>query len=186
MTDPVPSPDPVRATGPPAVTEGTPDRPNVLVLDPAGAAKHGELPAAWRQLAADWHITWCRLPVEGALSDADDILSDPPRPGRSIHLVTSGPFADEALCLAQRHTDTVRAVLLVDPAADRFISPDRGDAETHQWQEETAGRRAALADAGVEVKVVAYSTGGDGDRVAAPIPLGHPDVAEAVRQAIEE
>ena len=38
------STDPVRAQGPPAVTEGTPDWPIVLVLDPAGAAKHDELP----------------------------------------------------------------------------------------------------------------------------------------------
>ncbi|GLY65665.1 hypothetical protein [Amycolatopsis taiwanensis] len=186
MSHPASSPDPVRAAGPPAVTEGTPDGPIVLVLDPAGAAKHAELPATWRELAEDWQITWCRLPSPGALTEADDLLADPPRPGRSVHVVASGPFADDALSLAQRHTDTVRSVLLIDPAADRYISPDRGDAETRHWEEDTAARRTALADAGVEVKVVAYSTGGERDRVPAPIPLGHPDVAEAVRQAIEE
>jgi hypothetical protein len=186
MSDRASSPDPVRAAGPPAVTEGTPDGPIVLVLDPAGAAKHDELPATWRELARDWQITWCRLPSGGALSEADDVLAAPPRPGRSVNVVASGPFADDALRLAQRHTDTVRSVLLVDPAADRYISPDRGDTETRRWEEETAERRTALADAGIEVKVVAYSTGGQRDRVPAPIPLGHPDVAEAVRQAIEE
>lgn len=186
MTDRAWIPDPVRAAGPPAVTEGTPDGPIVLVLDPAGAAKHDELPATWRALARDWQVTWCRLPSGGALTEADDVLSDPPRPGRSVFVVASGPFADDALRLAQRHTGTVRAVLLVDPGADRYISPDRGDTETGRWEEEAAGLRAELADAGVEVKVVAYSTGGARDRVSAPIPLGHPDVAKAVRQAIEE
>lgn len=186
MSGPACSPDPARAAGPPAVTEGALDSPIVLVLDPAGAAKHEGLPATWRELARRWRITWCRLPAEGALTQADGILAHPPRLGRVVHVVASGPFADGALRLAERHTATVRSVLLVDPAADRYISPDRGVVEDQAWEEDTVGRRRALARAGVIVEVVADSTGGERDRVAAPIPLGHPDVVEAIRAAIEE
>jgi hypothetical protein len=186
MSDRTCTPDPVRSAGSPAVTEGTPDGPVVLVVDPAGATKHGELPRTWSELAQDWQITWCRPASGGTLTEADDVLANPPRPGRSVHIVASGPFADDALRLAQRHTNAVRAVVLIDPAADRRISSDRGDAQTRRWEDDTAGRRTALADAGVEVKVVAYSTGGARDLASTPVPLGHPDVAEAVRQAIEE
>lgn len=186
MTDPACSPDPVRASGPPAVTEGTPDGPIVLVLDPAGAAKHEELPATWREFADRWRIIWCRLPADGALTQARDVLDDPPRPGRVVNVVASGPFTDGALWLAERHSDTVRSVLLVDPAADRFISPERGDSETLRWEEQSAGHRKTLAEAGIAVEVVAHGTGGDQDRVPAPIPLGHPDVVAAVRKKMEE
>ncbi|HET6500405.1 MAG TPA: hypothetical protein VFG87_06535 [Amycolatopsis sp.] len=187
MNDPGQIPDPVRAAGPPAVTEGTPDGPIVLVLDPSGAAKRAELPATWREFARSWQIIWCRLPVEGALTQADDLLGDPPRPGRVVTVVASGPFAEQAMRLAEAHTGTVRAVLLVDPAAEGYFPPDRGEAEARAWEHTHAtGLRAKLVAAGIPVEVVAYSTGGDRDRVAAPIPLGHPDVAEAVRAAIEE
>ena len=44
------SAEPVRSEGPAVVTAGDPSGPKVIVLDPAGAAKHGELPATWRPL----------------------------------------------------------------------------------------------------------------------------------------
>jgi hypothetical protein len=68
------SADPVRAGRPPAVTEGTPDGPIVLVLDPAGAA----LPATWRDLA------------DGGLGEADETLTDPPRTGKIVHVAEVG------------------------------------------------------------------------------------------------
>jgi hypothetical protein len=180
------SPDPVRADGPPAVTEGTPGRPIVLVLDPTGAAKHEALPATWRPFGDRWQIVWCRLPADGGLSEADEILTDPPTPGRIAHVVTSGPYGEAALGLAERHPGTVRSVLLVDPAATGYIEVgDCGVADEH-WEKEIAPRRAALNRSGIEVRVVAHSEGGERDRVPAPLPLGHPDVVEAVQQSVAE
>jgi len=66
------------------------------------------LPATWRELGEQWRIVWCRLPAEGGLSEADDILGD--RPGKVVHLVASGPYADTALRLAERYCESVRSV----------------------------------------------------------------------------
>ncbi|MFD2422367.1 hypothetical protein [Amycolatopsis pigmentata] len=183
MGDPTASSDPVRATGPPAVPEGTPDGPIVLVLDPSGAAKHGELPATWRDFAREWRILWSRVPADPGLTRPEDYLT---AHDRAVTLVASGSSAGDALELAEKHPTAVRAVLLVDPGTDRYVAPERGDAETVRWEEATASRRKALEEEGVTVETVALSTGGERDRVPAPIPLGHPDVAEAVRKAIEE
>jgi len=178
------SPDPVRAEGPAAVIEGTPDGPTVLVLDPTGSAKHDELPATWRDKTAWWRIVWCRLPADGALTQADDVLSDPP--GRTLHVVASGPVADGALRLAERHAGTVRSVLLVDPGAEGFVPPGSGEAADQVWANDHRDRIDALASDGVEVRVVAHSTGGADDRVPAPLPLGHPEVVAGVERAVSE
>ncbi|HVW40715.1 MAG TPA: hypothetical protein VHC18_05135 [Amycolatopsis sp.] len=180
------STDPVRAQGPPAVTEGTPEGPIVLVLDPAGAAKHEGLPATWRDLADRWRIVWCRLPADGSLSEADDILADPPSTGKVVHVVASGPYAEEALRLAERHTEPVRSVLLVDPAASGYVSPGNGAAADEHWEQDTEKQRWALTRCGVDVHTVAHSEGGDADRIPAPLPLGHPDVVAGVTKAIAE
>lgn len=178
------SPDPVRAEGPAAVTEGTPDGPTVLVLDPTGLAKHDGLPATWRDKTNQWQVVWCRLPSDGGLTQADDILSDPP--GEVVHVVASGPFADGALRLAEQHTDAVRAVLLVDPAAGRFVPPGDGGSADRHWAQDNRERIHGLANSGVDVRVVAHSTGGADDRIPAPLPLGHPDVVAGVDRAITE
>ncbi|HVV13001.1 hypothetical protein [Amycolatopsis sp.] len=174
--------DPVRARGPSAVTEGTPDGPIVLVLDPAGAAPHEDLPATWRELGEQWRIVWCRLPADGGLSEADDILGD--RPGKLVHLVASGPYADTALRLAERYSESVRSVLLVDPGARGFVEPGDGPEADEDWENETETRRWALTRSGVEVHTIAHSEGGKRDRVPAPLPLGHPDVATAVSKFV--
>lgn len=178
------SPDPVRAEGPAAVTEGTPDGPTVLVLDPTGLAKHEGLPATWRDKTDDWQIVWCRLPADGGLTQADDILSDPP--GETVHVVASGPFADGALRLAEQHTGSVRSVLLVDPAAERFVPPGHGETADRHWENDHRERIDGLAASGVRVRVVAHSTGGEDDRIPAPLPLGHPDVVAGVERAVAE
>ncbi|HJQ46845.1 MAG TPA: hypothetical protein VJ870_11065 [Amycolatopsis sp.] len=180
------STDPVRAQGPPAVTEGTPAGPIVLVLDPAGAAKHEALPATWRDLAGRWRIIWCRLPADGGLTEADELLADPPSPRKVVHVVASGPYAEEALRLAERHTEPVRSVLLVDPAASRYVGPGHGAEADERWEDDTEKRRWALTRSGVDVRTVAHSEGGDLDRIAAPLPLGHPDVVAGVEKAIAE
>jgi pimeloyl-ACP methyl ester carboxylesterase len=179
-------PDPVRADGPPAVIEGTPGRPIVLVLDPAGAAKHEGLPATWRRFTDSWQVVWCRLPADGSLSEADEILADPPTLGRAAHVVASGPYGEAALGLAERHPDTVRSVLLVDPAASGYVEAGEGDVADEHWERDTAPRREALNRSGVEVRVLAHSEGGERDRIPAPLPLGHPDVVDAVQQSVAE
>ncbi|OXM65171.1 MULTISPECIES: hypothetical protein [Amycolatopsis] len=178
------SPDPVRAEGPAAVTEGTPDGPTVLVLDPTGLAKHEGLPATWRDKTDRWRIVWCRLPSDGGLTQADDLLSDPP--GEAVHVVASAPFADGALRLAEKHARALRSVLLVDPAADQFVPPGDGEIADRHWVDDHRERIDALAQSGVHVRVVAHSTGGADDRIPAPLPLGHPDVVAGVEQAIAE
>jgi pimeloyl-ACP methyl ester carboxylesterase len=180
------SADPVRAEGPPAVTEGTPDGPIVLVLDPAGIGKHEGLPATWREPARHWQLIWCRLPSDGSLLEADEALADPPTPGQVVHVLASGPYADAALRLAESHPDSVRSVLLVDPGANGYVAPGLGDEADQRWEADHAARIEALARAGIEVRVIAHSMGGARDRIPAPLPLGHPDVVDAVRKAVAE
>ncbi|KAA9150266.1 hypothetical protein FPZ12_041570 [Amycolatopsis acidicola] len=178
------SADPVRARGPSAVTEGTPDGPIVLVLDPAGAAPREGLPATWRDLGESLRIVWCRLPADGGLSEADDLLAD--KPGKVAHLVASGPYAETALRLAEQYPESVRSVLLVDPGTHGFVPAGEGPEADADWELATRTRRWALTRSGVEVHTVAHSEGGERDRVPAPLPLGHPDVAEAVRKFVAE
>lgn len=180
------SPDPVRADGPAVVTEGTPDGPIVLVLDPAGEAKHEGLPATWREELDRWRVVWARVPAEGALTEADQILGDPPGGRKNVHVVASGPCTDEALRLAEAHTEAIRSVLLVDPGATGYVEPGDGPEVSEEWERETEKRRWALTRSGVDVHVVAHSSGGERDRVPAPLPLGHPDVVAAVKKAIAE
>lgn len=90
------SPDPIRAGGPAVVTEGTPDGPIALVLDPAGEGTRDTLPATCCDLLADWRAMWCRMPGEGGLGAAAEILTDPPGNRKTAHLVTAGgPWSDE-------------------------------------------------------------------------------------------
>ncbi|WP_020666353.1 hypothetical protein [Amycolatopsis nigrescens] len=169
-------PDQVRAEGPYVVVDGDPDRRGIVVLDPAGAAKHEELPATWRPIADRRRIFWCRLPTDGALTEAEELLTNPPAP---VDLVAGGTFADAALNLAAAHTGTVRAVLLVDPGTGTT------DAD-QEWARRAAGQWQELETAGVRVQVIAHSTGGKYDRVPPPLPLGHPDVVAGAQRAFDE
>lgn len=179
-------PDPVRADGPAVVTEGTPDGPIVLVLDPAGEAKHDGLPATWRDQLGKGMVIWARVPSEGALTETDQILGDAPGRGKILHLLASGPCTDEALRLAEAHTEAVRSVLLVDPGVTGYVEAGHGQDVAEQWERATERRRWALTRCGVDVKVIAHSAGGERDRVPAPLPLGHPDVVAAAQKAIAE
>jgi hypothetical protein len=163
-----PTSDHIRAGGPAAVTEGTPDGPVVLVLDPAGEAKHEGLPATWRGEARTWQVLWCRMPAEGGLGEADDVMADPPGNG-VVHVVSGGAAAGLALRLAEEHGGTVRSLLLVDPADDE----SGGTGERHD----------KLRDAGVEVEVFTHSPG---ETEVVPLPLGHPDVVDAAEKLIEQ
>ncbi|SDZ23888.1 hypothetical protein SAMN05421504_11133 [Amycolatopsis xylanica] len=162
---------PVRSAGPPVVADGDPGGQTLIVLDPAGLGKHDEVPATWRPFTDQRQILWCRIPAEGALSAAEELLGDADDDSALVvDIVASGPVAEEALRLAARHPPAVRAVMLVDPA----------------WEPDHLARLAKLDEAGVEVRVIAHSRGGELDRVPPPLPLGHPDVVAAVYRTIGE
>ncbi|MCT2584259.1 hypothetical protein [Actinophytocola gossypii] len=162
-----------RAEGPPVVWAGPDLGPALVVIDPMGTAKHAELPATWHTLERTHQIAWCRLPAsQRSLEDVEDVLESlaerrPPR----VALVATGEACAAAVALAGQFDDLVQLVLLVDPGED---TPD-----------------SALAT------VVARSTGQGGDthagdidpdldRVAAPLPLGHPDVVTRIAAALAE
>ncbi|MEU6646122.1 hypothetical protein ABZ863_26735 [Saccharomonospora sp. NPDC046836] len=161
-----------RAEGPALVWAGEPDAPVLFVLDPLSEGKHGEIPPTWAELTGDRRVAWCRLPVEGARTEVEELLSDPDVLGSPIDLLASGRITIDALDMAARHAGTIRSVLIVDPDGD---DGDRLHART-----------AELGEAGVTVTVVARSVPGDRDRIGPPLPLGHPDVVAAVHRAVTE
>ncbi|MFF5987548.1 hypothetical protein [Prauserella flavalba] len=163
-----------RAEGPALVWAGENGAPVVLVLDPLGEAKHEEIPPTWNEIAGDRHVCWCRLPVEGGLTEAEELLADPAALGSPVDLVVSGPNAFEGLDMAARHTGTVRSVLLVDPESHSL----------HDGENRMSTRRSELEDAGIMVAVVARTFEGDRDRIGPPLPLGHPDVVKEVHSSL--
>ncbi|MBK1788417.1 hypothetical protein [Prauserella cavernicola] len=163
-----------RTHGPALVREGQSGAPAILVLDPLGEAKHGDLPPTWSGLVADRHVCWCRLPADGARTEAEDLLADPDAIGYTVDLVVSGPVAFEGLGMAARHPDTVRSVLLVAPESHSL----------HDGEDLIAARTTELESEGVVVTVVARSFEGERDRIGPPLPLGHPDVAVAIHHAL--
>ncbi|MEU4672351.1 hypothetical protein AB0F91_31335 [Amycolatopsis sp. NPDC023774] len=177
-----PAVDPVRADGPARVTAGRRGARRLVVLDPAGEAKHGGLPPTWRPFTEDHEVVWCRLPVKGAAREAAQALSGPT--SHLGDLVASGPFAGDALRLAEEHRDHVRSVLLVDPAAEGVLSPGDAAAAADTWLADHGNQVAALRDTGIDVEVIAHTTDDTEDRIPPPLPLGHPRVAEAVRTAL--
>ncbi|WP_116051124.1 hypothetical protein [Amycolatopsis palatopharyngis] len=171
----VESDEPARAEGPSIVFEGHEEGPTVLILDPAGAAKHAEVPATWRGLAEQRKLVWCRLPADGSLSEAEELLSDPDVLRAPIDVVTSGPAVPVVVDLLSRHADVVRSLLLIDPG---------GGIGDGSEPPSVTRRREELREAGVTVETVAQSPGGTRDRVEPPMPLGHPDVLDAVERAL--
>jgi hypothetical protein len=159
--------DPVRAEGPPTVVDGDIEGPKIVVLDPAGEGKHDELPATWRPFTARRQVIWCRLPVEGALSHAEEVLGDADPEGPTIDVVASGPAAEEALRLVERHPAVVGHVLLVDPDTD-----------------ETSALADRVRSAGTAVELLPHSTGAPFNRVPPPLTLGHPDVVAAITKVL--
>ncbi|MBC6446222.1 hypothetical protein [Actinokineospora xionganensis] len=154
----------------------------LVVLDPADTAAHGDLPATWRPFAQTRRVLWCATARDGLRNAVTRALAEADGP---VDLLAAGIAADPALEVAAESPDRVNRVLLVDPGADADVAPG-GPAEeaSDEWMRSRAGRRQALAAAGVDVSLVAYSEGGARDRVPPPIPLGHPDVLDAVLEAL--
>ena len=162
-----------RADGPPVVWTGPDLGPALVVIDPMGTAKHAELPATWHKLAETHQIAWCRLPASRrSLEDIEDVLESlaerqPPR----VTVVASGDACAAAVALAGQFDDLVRQVLLVDPAQD---TPESDLATVVARSTERGG------------DTYAGDIDPDLDRVAAPLPLGHPDVVTGVAAALAD
>lgn len=154
-----------RSEGPPVVWAGREEGPALVVVDPAGAARHDDLPPTWDQLTEHFQVAWCRVPASRrSLEDVEDVLETLAERRATANLVASGDACGAAVAIALQFHEIVSAVLLVDP-------PD--DADTSK-----------LADVGVEVRVVARSHHGPSDRVEAPMPIGHPEVVEGIQTAL--
>lgn len=154
-----------RSDGAPVVWAGQDHGPALVVVDPAGAAKHDELPPTWDRLAEHFQVAWCRMPAStNSLEELEDVLESLTDRGASANLVASGEACSAAIAIAGQFADIVSSVLLVDPAED--------------------DNTGTLAGTGIEVQVVARSHPGPTDRVEPPLPLGHPEVVEGVVTAL--
>lgn len=95
--------------------------PTVIVLDPAGAGSHDELPATWRPLSDLVGVTWVRMP---AAIDPDETIDRVlAELTGSVVLVATGAGINSALGAATRHHDRVLAVLAKDPV-DNVETPE--------------------------------------------------------------
>lgn len=182
MYDPHP-----RDSGPAVVADGPAGAPMILVFDPAGVAKREDIPASWHGLLWDRQVLWCRIPAMDSPAEVDAALDGQAAVPPAVDVVASGPCTEFAMVFGKQRASSVRSVLLVDPAApdDRFGSEEAEIADA-LWEERSRKRIGELESAGVTVRVIAHSTGGDTDRVPPPLPLGHPDVVEAVSAAIAD
>jgi hypothetical protein len=153
-----------RAAGAPVVWAGQDDGPALVVVDPAGTAKH-ELPPTWNQLAEHFQVAWCRTSAgTNSLEELEDVLETLAERHSPSSLVASGEACPAAIAIAVQFSDIVSSVLLVDPAEE--VETD------------------TLDGTDIEVRVVARSHPGPSDRVEAPLPLGHPEVVEGVAAAL--
>ena len=154
--------EPTRMAGPGVVVDGPAGAPTVLVIDPAGGAVHDGIPATWRPLTDTVRVVWLRVPAAPSWeSTVDKVLAahhDDESPVR-LDVVCSGPIAADVVNLVSRHSHLVNSVLLVDPESE--IS-------------------APFAE------VIARSHPSPDDRVPAPMPLGHPDVVNAVTEKVRQ
>ncbi|EHR61942.1 hypothetical protein [Saccharomonospora cyanea] len=176
--------DEVRGAGPPVVWQGPERAPVVLVLDPAGEAKHDTLPATWRPLAEHLRIGWCRLPAEvGDAPSVEDLLAGITE---RVHLVAAATAAEAALRLADEHTDRVRSVVVMDPApgVEGGVEADAAGSYADWWDSDTAAARQRLLARGVRVAAFVSRASDPAVRVEPPVPLGHPDVVGRVVQLL--
>jgi hypothetical protein len=151
-----------RADGPSVVWAGQDDGPALVVVDPAGLAKH-DVPPTWHQLGEHFQVAWCRTPAgEHSLEDIEDVLETLAERRVPANLVASGEACPVAIAIARQFAHIVSTVLLVDPV-------DEAD---------------TLTGTDIEVRVVARSHSGSSDRIEAPLPLGHPEVVEGVAAAL--
>ncbi|WP_367129750.1 hypothetical protein [Saccharothrix sp. HUAS TT1] len=97
-----------RTEGPSVVWAGPPDAPAVVVLDPAGVGRHGDLPGTWRPLTEHLQVMWCRLPAtDEPWREADEVLSEFADRAVPVHLVAGAAAGAEVGELIRRHEDLI-------------------------------------------------------------------------------
>ncbi|XVV06386.1 hypothetical protein ACQPW3_13735 [Actinosynnema sp. CA-248983] len=100
-----------RTTGPSVVWAGPVDAPAVVVLDPSGAAPHGDLPATWRPLTDHLQVMWCRLPAaDQPWQEVDEVLAEFRDRDVPVHLVAGAAAGARVGDLANRHQGVVKSV----------------------------------------------------------------------------
>lgn len=156
--------------GPAIVWRGPVDADLAVVLDPAGEASHGELPATWRPLTDRLRIGWVRLPADGpGLAALNSILSE--TPGRRVHIVTSGTATEPVLWVAGAQARKVKSFVAIDPES---CAPDS------TWGEWARG----LEDEGAVVRCFQTAQEDVDLRRPPPAPLGLPEVVGWVAETI--
>ncbi|AUS80370.1 hypothetical protein C1701_20775 [Actinoalloteichus sp. AHMU CJ021] len=148
-------------SGPGVVTAGPPESPTVMVLDPAGEAVHGELPATWRSLSARYRVEWVRWPaLPNPAHLAASLLGEAP-----VVLLTTRDLVDTAEWLATRPRSGVDAVyLLAGPAL-----PEPPEVPDHFGS----------------VPVRELDPAGTRNERRRPLPLGHPIVVAAMGAVLD-
>ncbi|QQQ78566.1 hypothetical protein IOD16_08980 [Saccharothrix sp. 6-C] len=97
-----------RAGGPSVVWAGPPDAPAVVVLDPAGVGRHGDLPGTWRPLTEHLQVMWCRLPAaDEPWQEVDEVLSEFADRAVPVHLVAGAAAGSGVGELIHRHQDLI-------------------------------------------------------------------------------
>lgn len=158
------------ARGPAIVWRGPVDADLAVVLDPAGEASHGELPATWRPLTDRLRIGWVRLPADGpGLAALASILSE--TPGRRVHIVTSGAATEPVLWVAGAQPRKVKSFVAIDPESCAPDSP---------WGEWAR----VLEDEGAVVRCFQTAQEDVDLRRPPPAPLGLPEVVAWVAETI--
>jgi hypothetical protein len=99
-----------RTGGPSVVWAGPPDAPAVVVLDPAGVGRHGDLPGTWRPLTEYLQVMWCRLPAaDEPWHEVDEVLSEFADRAVPVHLVAGAAAGAEVGELIRRHQDLINS-----------------------------------------------------------------------------
>ncbi|HEX3792514.1 MAG TPA: hypothetical protein VHW44_31920 [Pseudonocardiaceae bacterium] len=179
----------VRANGPVIVRKGPLDGPTVLVLDPAGDAKHYGLPATWRAFAEHLNVVWWRLLAASRDGlTVESVLAGLGHNGETLDVVSHGSAAELGLLLAAEYPELVRSVVLVDPedptaAAGSGSAAPATDLEmTVQWCDRRFGVLTdRLAEQGTPVEIIADDSTDDD---LPPLPIGHPEVVATVVRAL--
>lgn len=100
-----------RTEGPSVVWAGPADAPAVVVLDPAGVGKHGELPGTWRPLTEHLQVMWCRLPAaEEPWREVDEVLSEFADREVPVHLVAGAAAGADVGEVVRRHEGLISSV----------------------------------------------------------------------------
>ncbi|MBB5800681.1 hypothetical protein F4560_000449 [Saccharothrix ecbatanensis] len=100
-----------RTEGPSVMWAGPPDAPAVVVIDPAGVGRHGDLPGTWRPLTEYLQVMWCRLPAtEEPWREVDEVLNEFVDRGVPVHLVAGAAAGAEVGELVRRHEGLISSV----------------------------------------------------------------------------